>query len=108
MIAFALVMGMSAQAQEKKNKNAKFSFEVNGNCEQCKKRIEKAAYGVPGVKSATWDESSHLLTGIINEEKTSIPQLKKSVAKAGHDSDTEKATADAYDKLPACCKYEKK
>ncbi|RYE20455.1 MAG: cation transporter [Sphingobacteriales bacterium] len=75
------------QAQDKKNKNAKFSFEVNGNCEQCKKRIEKAAYGVAGVKSASWDIESHQLTGIINEEKASVPQLKKAVAKAGHDSD---------------------
>ncbi len=108
MIAVMLFMGIAAQAQEKKNKNAKYSFEVNGNCEQCKKRIEKAAYSVAGVKSASWDVETHLLTGIINEEKTSIQELKKSVAKAGHDSDTEKATAETYDKLHTCCKYERK
>jgi mercuric ion binding protein len=45
-----VIVGFSAQGQEKKNKNAKFTTEVNGNCEQCQKRIQKAAYSVPGVK----------------------------------------------------------
>ena len=36
-----IFVGFSTQAQDKKNKNAKYTIEVNGNCEQCKKRIEK-------------------------------------------------------------------
>ena len=45
-------LGFSSNAQEaKKNKNAKYSFEVNGNCEMCQKRIQKAALGISGVKS---------------------------------------------------------
>jgi hypothetical protein len=39
MIMCLIFVGLSAQAQEAKNKNAKYSIEVNGNCEQCKKRI---------------------------------------------------------------------
>ena len=54
-------VGLSVQSQEKKNKNAKYTFEVNGNCEQCKKRIEKAAYSVAGVKSAVWEVETHQL-----------------------------------------------
>lgn len=38
-----LLVTLSTQAQEKKKKNAKYDVEVNGNCEQCKKRIEKSA-----------------------------------------------------------------
>ena len=34
-----LVVTFSTQAQEKKNKNAKFVIEVNGNCEMCQIRI---------------------------------------------------------------------
>ena len=32
-----LFVAFSIQAQEKKNKNAKYDIEVKGNCEQCKK-----------------------------------------------------------------------
>ena len=98
-------VGLSAQAQEKKNKNAKYSIDVNGNCEQCKKRIEKAAYSVSGVKSALWSVETHLLSLVVNEEKTSISAVKKAIAKVGHDTEGEKATDEVYDNLHHCCKY---
>ena len=104
MIAF---LGISAQAQTKKNKNLKYSTEVNGNCEQCKKRIEKAAFSVPGVKTASWDISSHQLTVILNEEKSSPEDLNKAIAKVGHDTKEVKATQTDYDNLHTCCKYER-
>lgn len=103
-----LLVSLSTQAQEKKNKNAKYEFEVNGNCEQCKKRIEKAAFSVPGVKSAQWHEDDHTLHVIINEEKCAVLEVKKAVAKAGHDTDEVKAEAASYDKLPGCCQYDRK
>lgn len=105
LIAF---VGFSAQAQEKKNKNANYDIEVNGNCEQCKKRIEKAAFGVSGVKSAVWDIDDHTLHLILNEEKSSLADVKKAIAKAGHDTGDVKATKEDYDRLHSCCKYERK
>ncbi|MEO7978585.1 heavy-metal-associated domain-containing protein [Flavobacterium sp.] len=107
LIALIAFFGFSAQAQTKKNKNLKYSTEVNGNCEQCKKRIEKAAFSVPGVKTANWDISSHQLTVILNEEKSSPQDMKKAIAKAGHDTDEIKATKVDYDNLHSCCKYER-
>lgn len=103
-----LFVTLSTQAQEKKNKNAKQEFEVNGNCEQCKKRIEKAAYSVSGVKSADWSIDSHILHLIINEEKSSVEDVKKAVAKVGHDTDNVKADVAVYQKLHSCCQYERK
>ena len=108
IIALMLIVGMTTQAQEKKNKNAKYDIEVNGNCEQCKKRIEKAAYSVSGVKSAVWHIDDHELHLIINEEKTSLAEVKKAIAKVGHDTDDVKATNEAYESLHHCCKYERK
>lgn len=112
MRTFALILMMvvtfGASSQEKKNKNAKYDIEVNGNCEQCKKRIEKAAYSVSGVKSAVWHIDDHKLHLIINEEKTSLAEVKKAVAKVGHDTDDVKATDAAYENLHHCCKYERK
>jgi len=104
MIAF---LGFSAQAQTKKNKNLKYTTEVNGNCEQCKKRIEKAAFGVPGVKTASWDITSHQLTVILNEEKSSPQDLNNAIAKVGHDTKEAKATDADYNNLHSCCKYER-
>src|SRR4051812_1548537 len=100
-----LFVTLSTQAQEKKNKNAKYNIEVNGNCEQCKKRIEKAAFSVPGVKSAEWHMDDHILHLIINEEKCSVLDVKKAVAKVGHDTDEIKAEDSVYEKLHSCCLY---
>lgn len=107
LIAMITFLGFSAQAQTKKNKNLKYTTEVNGNCEQCKKRIEKAAYGVPGVKTASWDVSSHQLAVILNEEKASPKDLNLAIAKAGHDTKEVKATDADYENLHSCCKYER-
>lgn len=103
-----LFLSFSSFSQEKKNKNAKYSFDVNGVCEMCKKRIEKAAFSVSGVKSANWDMESHLLEVIINEEKTSVNEVKKAIASVGHDTDSIKSTEEEFKKLHGCCVYERK
>ena len=107
-ITLLIFVGLSVNAQEKKNKNAKYNIEVNGNCEQCKKRIEKAAFNVAGVKSAVWHIDDHELHLIINEEKVSIFEVKKAIAKVGHDTDEVKAEDKDYENLHHCCKYERK
>ena len=105
MVSF---LGFSVNAQEtKKNKNAKYAIDVNGKCEQCQKRIQKAALSVSGVKSATWSIETHQLSLILNEEKVAVLDVKKAIAKVGHDSDTVKATDKDYDNLHSCCKYER-
>lgn len=104
---FVTFVGFSSQAQEKKNKNAKYTFEVNGNCEQCQKRIQKAAFSVDGVKSAVWSVETHQLSLILNEEKCSSLDVKKAIAKVGHDTDQVKATDADYEKLHHCCLYER-
>lgn len=108
LVMMLVFVTLSTQAQEKKNKNAKYDIEVNGNCEQCKKRIEKAAFSVSGVKSADWHIDDHRLHLIINEEKSTLLDVKKAVAKVGHDTDEVKATPEVYNKLPNCCQFDRK
>ncbi|SCY70401.1 heavy-metal-associated domain-containing protein [Flavobacterium caeni] len=107
LILLVALIGFTAQAQQK-SKSAKHTFEVNGNCDQCKKRIEKAAYSVSGVKMAVWDVDTHQLNIILNEEKSSVSQVKKAIAKVGHDTDEVKSTDEDYEKLHHCCLYERK
>ena len=109
LVLMLAVLGVAftSTAQEKKSKNAKVDVEVKGNCDMCKKRIEKAAFGVKGVKSAEWHADDQTLHLIIDENKTSSKKVQESVAKAGHDTKEVKATTDNYDNLHGCCKYER-
>ena len=95
-------------AQESSSKNEKKSIEVLGNCDMCKKRIEKAAFSVKGVKYASWDNSSGQLRLIYNGLKTDIDTIEKQIAAAGHDTEHHNASKDIYDQLPACCQYVRK
>lgn len=107
LVKILLLVTLSVQSQAKKNKNAKYTIEVNGNCEQCQKRIQKAAFSVNGIKTANWNIETHQLSLLLNEEKTDILTVKKAIAKVGHDTDLVKTTDDVYEKLHFCCKYER-
>ncbi len=108
LILMVSLAGISVQAQEKKNKNAKHDIEVNGNCEMCKKRIEKAALSVKGVKSAVWHADHQDMHLIIDESKCTLEQVHEAVAKAGHDTDKVKAKDEDYERLHSCCQFERK
>jgi mercuric ion binding protein len=108
LVLFVSLIGYAAQAQEKKGKNAKHEIEVKGNCEMCKKRIEKAAYSVAGVKSAVWSAESQQLKIILNEQKAASLEIEKAVAKVGHDTEHVKATDEDYSNLHDCCSYDRK
>ncbi|MFA5556798.1 MAG: heavy-metal-associated domain-containing protein [Flavobacteriaceae bacterium] len=111
LILVVAFVGITTQAQEKKvkkNKNAKYDIEVNGNCEMCKKRIEKAAYSVKGVKSAQWHADHKDIHLVIDENKTSIDQIHQAIANVGHDTDKVRAKDEDYEKLHHCCMYERK
>ncbi|PKP17937.1 MAG: metal transporter [Bacteroidetes bacterium HGW-Bacteroidetes-23] len=108
LVLMISLMGISVQAQEKKNKNAKYDIEVNGNCDMCKKRIEKAALSVKGVKSAVWHADHQDMHLILDENKCTVDQVHKAVAKVGHDTDKLKATDEAYNDLHGCCQFERK
>lgn len=107
IILLVSLCGFAVQAQQKKSKNAKADVEVKGNCEMCKKRIEKAAYSIAGVKSAVWHSDDQVLHLVINEEKCSPQDVEKAIAKAGHDTKNTKATDSEYSSLHACCQYER-
>lgn len=107
IVLFISLIGFASQAQEKKNKNAKKDIEVKGNCEMCKKRIEKAAFSISGVKSATWNPDDKILHVIVNEEKADALQIQQAIAKVGHDTKDVRATDEDYEKLHTCCSYER-
>lgn len=78
---------------------------VQGSCDMCKERIEKAAKGVTGVHSAVWDQNSKKLQLNFDSAQTSADAVAKAIAKVGHDADGHKADKAIYEALPGCCKY---
>ncbi|WP_339660042.1 heavy-metal-associated domain-containing protein [uncultured Polaribacter sp.] len=106
-----VMIGFSVQSQEvKKNKNAKVSFEVDGICGMCKKRIETAALKTKGVKFAIWSVETHQLNLILDERKTDIKTIQSNILGVGHDvvgfdKKKVKATDEAYNSVHPCCKY---
>ena len=105
------LIGFSLQSQEiKKIKNLKISFEVDGICGMCKKRIETSVLKTKGVKFASWDVKTHQLNLIMDARKTDVSIVQKNILKVGHDIvglDKEKLTAteEAYNSVHPCCKY---
>ncbi|GMN07044.1 hypothetical protein MTsPCn5_24330 [Croceitalea sp. MTPC5] len=102
IVIVAMLISSLSFAQDK---NKKMTFEVDGKCEMCKMRIEKAALGVSGVKYAVWDIPTHELSLILDERKTNAMAIKSAIAEVGHDSKELKATKEAYDNVHPCCKY---
>lgn len=81
-------------------------FTVYGNCEMCKKRIEKAAM-VNGVSKAIWDVDTKILMVQFDDTKVSPGRIQLAVAAVGHDTEMVRAQDKVYANLPGCCKYER-
>ena len=83
------------------------TIKVYGECGMCKSRIQKALK-VDGVSAAAWDVDTKLLTVTYHPEVISKDGIQKKVAAVGHDTDKYQADDKVYDKLPGCCRYERK
>ncbi len=82
------------------------TLKVLGNCSMCKARIEKAALEA-GADKAAWDAKTQKLVVAYDPSKTDTDSLSKKLASVGHDTEKYKAPDDVYEKLPACCHYER-
>ena len=82
-------------------------FKVYGNCGLCEARIEKAAKSVDGVSKADWNKDTRMMQVTFDDSKTDVHKVEMAIAKAGHDTEMHKATDEAYNKLPSCCKYDR-
>ena len=108
LIAIVSILSFTANAQEK-NKNAKVTFEVDGICGMCKKRIETSALKTKGVKFALWNVKTHQLNLIMDERKVEVGTVQQNIANVGHDIILKDkkitATLEAYNSVHPCCKY---
>ncbi len=103
-IGFMLLFSNSRAQGQNPQIDSTVSFKVYGVCGQCEDRIIKAAKG-KGVKTASWDMSSMMLTLTFNPSVTSTEKVQRRIVAAGHDIDGEKAKDAVYKSLPDCCHY---
>lgn len=73
-------------------------------CESCKKRIEDYLKREDGVQKATVDYKHKTTKVTYVAERTNVENIKAAIANAGYDADDVTADAEAYKKLPKCCK----
>ena len=107
---FTLSLGITASAQEQgtpvKADSKTETFKVWGKCGMCKTRIEKTVTEA-GATEAAWEVKTMELKVTYDPAKTSRDDLSKKLAAVGHDTELYRAPDDVYDKLPACCHYER-
>ena len=82
------------------------TFQVSGNCGMCETKIEKAAKAA-GATYADWNKDTKVITVKYSSTSSNLAKIQKSIADAGYDNVGVKTTTEAYDKLHACCKYDR-
>lgn len=101
LIAVFSALAINTQAQKKVQT---IEFHVDGLCEMCKERIEKAV-DLKGVKYAEYDVDSKQMEVTFSTKKITEMEIHRAIADIGHDTEKIKASDEAYNSLHHCCKY---
>ncbi len=114
-LLICILFSLTANAQEtisdhidaEKTEVKKDTFNVYGNCGMCERRIEGAAKKIEGVEMADWDMMTWKMIVSYDPLKTSLDEIKQTIADVGYDSKTHRAKDEIYNMLPGCCKYKR-
>lgn len=105
LLAIAVIGITSYSSAQAKKANQTVTIQTpTVQCESCKKRIEEYLKAEEGVLKSTVDFKKHVTKVTFITERTNIENIKTAIANAGYDADDVKADAEAYKKLPKCCK----
>ena len=98
---------LSVKTEPVSGSTVKSTFKVWGNCETCKETIE-GSLKVDGVSAADWNVDSKMIAVSYDTTKISLDQVEKNIASVGYDNVKYKGDDAAYEKLPNCCKYDRR
>jgi mercuric ion binding protein len=73
-------------------------------CESCKARIEQYLSHEEGITAVDVNYKKKTTTVTYITDRTNVENIKAAIADVGYDADDVKADADAYKRLPSCCK----
>ena len=100
IFTFIFAQNLSAQTITKE------TFKVKGDCGMCKDRIETTAKET-GATYANWTKETQELIIEFDSSKISTDEILRKIAAVGHDNERFTAPNDVYEKLAACCHYER-
>jgi copper chaperone CopZ len=95
-------IGVNAQIKNQKTENVK----ISGNCEMCKKNIETAG-NMKKVAAVNWNVDSKIAQITYDSSKTNPDEILKRIAEAGYENEKFAAKDEQYNKLHACCQYDR-
>lgn len=101
MLFSLVVQDASAQKQAKKKVATIHSSVV---CGMCRERVENALAFKKGVSDVKVDLQKKEIEVTYKPKKITEEEIKKAIVAVGYDADDLEANAEAYEKLPACCK----
>lgn len=83
-------------------KNITTEIKVEGQCGDCKERIE-TALDVKGISFAEWDVETKMLSIRYNDRKITEDEIHTIISELGYSTDKKEAKMDAQKNLPMCC-----
>ncbi len=86
---------------------SKTTLYVEGTCNMCKARINKAVKSVKGIADANWDKKTKILSFSYDSKLTNKNAIEDVVVGIGHDTQNKSASDEKYESLPACCLYDR-
>lgn len=101
IVVSVLILSSTAFAQKN---TEELKINTSAQCEQCKTRIETAMAYEKGIVKSDLDIESKVLTVTYKPSKTTPDKIRKALNEIGYDADNTLANAEAYSKLPGCCK----
>lgn len=105
IVSFALLtVGFSMTSMAQGNRPVTVEFFVDGTCDMCEERIEKAL-DVKGVLYADYELDEHKLEVTYKPHKISEEKIHKLLNAVGHDTEKSKASDAEYNAIHHCCKY---
>ncbi|MFY0686607.1 MAG: heavy-metal-associated domain-containing protein [Cyclobacteriaceae bacterium] len=73
-------------------------------CEMCKETLEYDLAFEKGVKSSDLNLENKVISVVYNPKKTTAEEIRTRISKVGYHADDIQRDAEAYEKLPDCCK----
>lgn len=105
VMTIVLLFSITFASAQIKNKKTEI-IKILGNCEMCKKNIENAG-NLKKVAIVNWDVNTKMAKLTYDSSKTNSDEILKRIADAGYENEKFAANDEGYNKLHACCQYDR-
>lgn len=108
IVSIILMVLFTTGLHAEKKKVEIIKITTSAVCGECKDRIEKGLLEQKGIKDASLDQETKVVTVKYSPEKITPDEIRKAISGIGYNADDVLADKAAYDKLPKCCRKNEK